>query len=78
MRDAIMKIPKKIQKIIDKKAQLAMELIAVSNELDTWLIKHGADLTDSDLADSTLTGCMIYCKPGNAKTNIEEYIRNRM
>lgn len=78
MRDAIMKIPKKIQKIIDKKAQLAMELIAVSNELDTWLIKHGADLTDSDLADSTLTGCMIYCEHGNAKTNIEEYIRNRM
>lgn len=55
-----------------------MDLMSVANELDTWLINNGADLTDTDLVDSTLTGCMIYCEPGSARINVEEYIKNRM
>ena len=73
-----MEIPKKVQKLLDRREQLAEELIGVTNELDSWLINNGADLTDSDLADSTLSGCMIYCEPGNAKINVEDYIKNRM
>ncbi|MGN0291985.1 MAG: hypothetical protein ACI4C5_08635 [Lachnospiraceae bacterium] len=73
-----MEIPKKVQKLLDKRKQLAEELISVTNELDSWLINNGADLTDSDLVDSILTGCMIYCEPGNAKSNVEDYIKNRM
>lgn len=44
----------------------------------SMLEENGADLTDSDITDSTLTGCMIYIEPGNAKQNVEDYIRNKM
>lgn len=73
-----MEIPKKIQRLLDRRERLAMDLMCVTSELDSWLIKNGADLTDSDLTDSTLTGCMIYCEPANAKSNVEDYIKNRM
>lgn len=73
-----MEIPKKIQRLIDRREKLAMNLINVSNELDEWLEKNGADFMDSDLADSTLTGCMIYCEPQNAKSNVENYIEYKM
>lgn len=73
-----MEIPKKIQKLLDRRERLAIDLINVTNELDTWLEKNGADLTDSEITDSTLTGCMIYCEPENAKSNVEDYIKNRM
>lgn len=73
-----MKIPKRVQNLLDKREELAMNLISVSNELDTWLEKNSADFTDSDLVDSTITGCMIYCEPGNAKSNVEDYIKDKM
>lgn len=73
-----MEIPKKIQKLLDRRARLALDLLSVTNEVDSWLIKNGANLTDPDLTDSTLTGCMIYCEPGNAKINVEDYIKNKM
>lgn len=74
----VMNIPKKIQRLIDRREKLAMNLINVSNELDEWLEKNGADFMDSDLADSTLTGCMIYCEPQNAKSSVENYIEDKM
>lgn len=73
-----MKIPKRVQNLLDRREKLAMNLMSVSSELDTWLEKNGADFTDSDLSDSTLTGCMIYCEPGNAKSNVEDYIKDKM
>lgn len=73
-----MEIPKKVQKLIDKREKLALELSDVTSRLDTWLEKNGADLTDSDLTDSTISGCMIYCEPGSARINVEDYIRNKM
>lgn len=73
-----MKIPKEAQNLLDKRERLAMDLMSVTSELDTWLVNNGADLTDTDLIDSTLTGCMIYCEPGNARNNVEEYIKKRM
>lgn len=73
-----MEIPKKIQKLLDRRERLAMNLMDACNELDSWLENNGAELTDPELTDSTLTGCMIYCEPGNAKSNVEDYIKNRM
>ena len=73
-----MKIPKEIQKLLDEREELAMSLTDVSSRLDSWLAKNGADLTNSDLVDSTVTGCMIYIEPGSAKMNVENYIKNRM
>ena len=43
--------------------------MSVCNELDSWLVKNGADLTVSELVDSAISGCMIYCEPPNAKSN---------
>lgn len=73
-----MEIPKKVQKLLDKRMDLAMGLIDVTSKLDSWLEENGADLTDSDITDSTLTGCMIYTEPENAKQTVEDYIRNKM
>lgn len=73
-----MEIPKKIQKLLERRNRLAMDLLAVGCELDTWLEKNGADFTDPDIVDSTITGCMIYCEPGTAKSCVEKYIKNRM
>lgn len=73
-----MEIPKKIHKLLDKREKLAENLIAVCCELDEWLEKNGVDLTDPDISDSTLSGCMIYSEPGNAKSCVEDYIKNRM
>jgi len=73
-----MEIPKKIQKLLDRRERLAMDLMNVTSELDSWLEKKGADFTDSNLKDSVLTGCMIYAEPGTARTNVADYIKNQM
>ena len=73
-----MEIPYKVQKLLDKRMYLAMDLIDVTSKLDSWLEENWADLTDSDITDSNLTGCMIYAEPRNAKQNVEDYIRNKM
>ena len=73
-----MEIPKKIQELLERRERLAMDLLAAGCKLDTWLEKNGADLTDPDLTDSTMTGCMIYCEPGTAKSCVEDYIKNRL
>lgn len=73
-----MEIPKKIERLLDRRRDLAIDLMDVSSQLDSWLEENGADLTDSDLTDSTITGCMIYAEPWNAKRNVENYIRNKM
>lgn len=73
-----MKIPQKIQTLLDRRERLAYQLSQTCYELDTWLEKNGADLTDADLCDSTITGCMIYCEPDNAKINVMNYIEKKM
>ena len=73
-----MEIPKKVQKLLDKRMDLAIDLMDVTSKLDSWLEENGADLTDADITDSTITGCMIYAEPENAKQNVENYIRNKM
>lgn len=56
-----MEIPKKIEKLLERREKLALDLMDVTSKVDSWLETNGADLTDSDLTDSTLSGCMIYC-----------------
>lgn len=36
-----MKIAKKIQKLLDRREKLAVDLMNISNQLDEWLEKHG-------------------------------------
>lgn len=73
-----MEIPKKIQKILDRRERLAYQLMSACAELDKWLEKNGADLCDPELTDSTISGCMIYYEPDNAKSSVIDYIENKM
>lgn len=72
-----MKIPKKIDKLLDR-AKLALELMCVNHELDSWLESKGGDLTDPEITDSTVSGCMIYCEPHNANEQVRRYIEKRL
>lgn len=73
-----MKIPKNIQKLIDKREQLAIDLMDTEQKLDQWLEKNGADFNDPDLTDCTITGCMIYAEPWEAKELVMNYIRAKL
>ena len=59
-----MKIPQKIQKLLDRRERLAMELMAACATLDSWLEENGADLT-----------LRIVCRP-TINFNLEENIVN--
>lgn len=71
----IMNIPKYVDKLIEKRMKLALELINVSSQLDDWLEKNEFDLIE--MSDYTLTGCMIYCEPGAAASNVRRDILNK-
>lgn len=68
-----MKIPKRTQNLLDRRERLAYQLISACAELDKWLEKNGADLCNPELTGSTISGCMIYCEPDNAKNNVVEF-----
>lgn len=68
-----MKIPKYIDKLIDKRQNLAVKLAEVSAELDEWLMNNGIHLGE----EYTCTGCMIYCEPCTAARCVREDILNK-
>ena len=61
-----MKIPKYIQKLIDRRCKLADQLAEVSYDLDVWLDKHNIECETCD----THTGVEIYCNPCSSKQRI--------
>ena len=73
-----MKIPKKIEKLIERRRKLAEKLNSVEATLDNWIEEHGGDLTNPDICDSVITGYMIYCEPYNAAFNVTKYILEKM
>ena len=73
-----MKVPKKIEKILDRRAKIAMELMYLNTELDKWLESKGTDLTDEKINDAVLTGCMIYAEPWTANRIVRDYIENEL
>lgn len=73
-----MKIPQKIEKLLERRERLAYQLMDACSKLDAWLEENGANFADEDLCDSTITGCMIYCEPDNAKTNVMDYIEKKI
>lgn len=68
-----MKIPKYIERLIERRERLAWELIEVGTELDEWLEKN--DIPTG--TDYTTTGCMIYCEPSTAARLLREDILNK-
>lgn len=73
-----MKVPKKIEKILDRREKITMELMSLNTELDEWLESKGADLTDEKINDAVITGCMIYAEPWTAKQIVRDYIENEL
>ena len=68
-----MRIPKYVQKMIDRRRKLADELNKVSVELDEWLEKNGFNV----YTDYTCTGILIYTEPGTARNNVMRDILKR-
>ena len=67
-----MKIPKRIEALIDKRQLLAEQLNSIDIEICEWMESKGMDL--SDMGDFTRSGCMIYCEPGAAANSLREAI----
>ncbi len=70
-----MKIPKYVDKLIERRMKLAIELADVSAQLDSWLEKNGFDL--SEMSDYTISGCLIYCEPAVAARDVRRDILNK-
>ena len=68
-----MKIPKYVQKLIDRRCKLADELAGVCYDLDMWLDKHNIECEMCD----THTGVEIYCNPCSSKQRIINAILNK-
>ena len=66
-----MRIPKYIDKLIDRRARLAGELIGVCGELDDWLEKNGIEAEMED----TRGGVEIYVNPYSSAERIRQAIR---
>lgn len=69
-----MKIPKRIEKLIDKRQDLAERLNSADAELCNWMERKGMNLLE--MTDFTRTGCMIYCEPDTAAMLTRDAIKN--
>lgn len=67
-----MKIPKYIDKLIDRRCRLAEELNKVDSQLSEWCEKNGIDT----YTDYLRTGILIYSEPSNAAYHVREDIEN--
>jgi len=65
-----MKIPKYVQKLIDRRCSLANDLAEVSYNLDNWLDKNNIECEYWD----THTGTEIYCNPAESRIRIMDAI----
>lgn len=72
-----MKVPKYVEKMIQKRLTLAVKLDDACDELEKWLEEHGADL-DDELMEDTHGGVEIYINPHESAERIREYIETRM
>lgn len=69
-----MKIPKYVEKLIERRAKLADDLNSVDNQLTSWLEKNG--LLDKVEEYDVMTGCEMYVNPYTSADRIREAITN--
>ena len=72
----VLKLTKKIERLIDRRAKLAMELNEVSSQVDDFIIKHGMENEVEDF--DWLTGCEIYANPVSSGERIKEVIKRHV
>ena len=65
-------LPKRIEKLIDRRAKLAADLMDVDYELSEWIDKHEINVEECDYR----TGVEIYTNPYSCANRVKEAIRN--
>ena len=73
-----MKIPLRIEYLLERREYLAFHLQVVEVQFCVCLTEKGADFSDTDICDSTISGCMIYAEPTTAKQNVRQYILEKL
>lgn len=68
-----MKIPKYIEKLIEKRAGLAVLLNHEDSKLTDWLEKNGVEVEEYDVYG----GCEMYANPRSSADRIKQAIRNK-
>ena len=66
-----MKVPKNIHKKLERRAELAVEIMILTAEIDDWLEKNNINVSD----EYKTTSCLIYLEPHNVVNEIEEKIK---
>jgi hypothetical protein len=65
-----MKIPKRIENLIDKRTKLAQDLNSVDLELTNWIDKHNVEVESYDYC----SGCEMYANPSASGERIKQAI----
>lgn len=68
-----MNIPKGIEKLIDKRAKLAKQLMCADSELSEWIEKNSITVEEYDYK----TGCEMYCNPDESADRIRQAILDK-
>lgn len=68
-----MKMPKYIEKLIDRRAGLAVLLSHADHKLGDWLEKNGVDVEECDIYG----GCEMYVNPWSSAERIKKAITER-
>ena len=68
-----MKIPKYIEKLIERRAGLAVLLNYADRKLGDWLEKNGVEVEGYDMYG----GCEMYANPRNSAERIKQAIEDK-
>ena len=71
-----MKLTKKMERLLDRRAKLAMELDKVSSQVDDFIMEN--KMEDEIEEFDWLSGCEIYCNPSASALRIKEAIKNHV
>lgn len=66
---------KELYRLLEERRRLANDLISICSDVDRLIEEVGGDLDDERIADSVLTGCMIYCEPDVAAKAVKDYVK---
>lgn len=68
-----MKIPKYIEKLIERRAELAVLLNYADHKLIGWLEKNGVEVKEYDIC----SGCEMYINPWDSANRIKQAIKDK-
>lgn len=69
-----MKVPKHIHEKLERRAELAVEIMALTTDIDDWLEQNNINVDD----EYKNTSCLIYQEPYNVVNEIEGRIKEAL